>query len=83
MAGRPERNEWDEFTEVAWDKKGRCVQVQCKHCPWRGSHHATRCALHYAKKHAYRAVYLPKNAAPPAPGLHSHPPAVLILFHLF
>ena len=78
MSGRPERNEWDQFTEVAWDKKGRCVQVQCKHCPWRGSHHATRCALHYAKRHAHKN-YQSDDPSSPDSGMN----VFFALFKLF
>ena len=51
---KPERMEWEHFEAWLFDKDGKVVQVQCKYCPWKASHHATRVAKHYYSKHAHR-----------------------------
>ena len=49
---KPERDEWQHFTQMWFDKSGKCVRVKCKYCSWEGSHHATRCAKHYRSQHS-------------------------------
>ena len=53
--GRRQAAEWDNFTVLSSDSAGKPERMRCNHCQWRGSAHATRLRLHFAKHHSSNA----------------------------